>query len=114
MIDFNNLKVKKQFVFFFHVYIFCVAVSKEFFFFAHSYVPTTNVLDMKKITSNGEAPVLELLGIRSSSSLLLLTGPLWPRVVAPDRVLSMGQIELFEKVSNSSILSYREKTNDLC
>ena len=29
-------------------------------------------------------------------SLLSLPGPLWPLVVAPDRVLSMGQIELFD------------------
>ena len=27
-------------------------------------------------------------------SLLLLPGPLWPKVVAPDKVLSMCQIEL--------------------
>ena len=36
----------------------------------------------------------------------LLPGPLWPWVVAPDRVLSMGQIELFE------ILNYVQ-INDL-
>ena len=30
----------------------------------------------------------------STSSLPLLQGPLWPGVLAPDRVLSMGQIEL--------------------
>ena len=45
--------------------------------------------------SNGEAPVmLELWGIRSTSSLPSLPGPLWPGVAAPDWVLSMGQIEL--------------------
>ena len=33
--------------------------------------------------------VLELLGMRSTPSLPSLPGPLWPRVVAPDRVLSM-------------------------
>ena len=33
--------------------------------------------------------------MQNSSSLSLLPGPLWPEVVAPDRVLSMGQIELF-------------------
>ena len=32
--------------------------------------------------------------MRSSLSLLSLSGPLWPGVLAPDRVLSMGQIEL--------------------
>ena len=37
---------------------------------------------------------LELWGMRSIPSLLLLSGRLWPRVVAPDRVPSMGEIEL--------------------
>ena len=41
--------------------------------------------------SDGEFPVmLELWGMRSTPLLPLLLGPLWPRVVAPDRVLSMG------------------------
>ena len=39
--------------------------------------------------SDGEA-----LGMWSTLSLPLLPGPLWPRLVAPDRVLFMGQIEL--------------------
>ena len=34
--------------------------------------------------------------MRSTPLLLSLPGPLWPGVVAPDRVLSMGQIELFD------------------
>ena len=34
--------------------------------------------------------VLELWGMRSNPLLPSLPGPLWPRVVAPDRVLSMG------------------------
>ena len=38
--------------------------------------------------------MLELWGMRSTPSLPLLPGPLWLGVVAPDRVLSMGQIEL--------------------
>ena len=43
-----------------------------------------------------EAPVmLELWGMQSTPSLPLLPDPLWPRVVVPDRILSMGQIELF-------------------
>ena len=33
-------------------------------------------------------------GTWSTPSLLSLPGPLWPEVVAPDRVLSIGQIEL--------------------
>ena len=41
--------------------------------------------------SDGEVPVmLELWGMWSTPSLPLLPGPLWPRVEAPDRVLSMG------------------------
>ena len=47
--------------------------------------------------SDGEAPVmLELWGIQSTPSLTLLLSPFWPGVLAPDRVLSMGQIELFD------------------
>ena len=45
--------------------------------------------------SDGEVPVmLELWGMQKTPSLLLLPGPLWPEVVAPDRALSMGKIEL--------------------
>ena len=45
--------------------------------------------------SHGEVPVmLELCGMWSTPSLPSLPGPLWSGVVAPDRVLSMGQIEL--------------------
>ena len=49
-------------------------------------------IDLKQ--SDGEAPVTwEML---STSTLLLLPGPLWPGVLALDRVLSMGQVELFD------------------
>ena len=38
--------------------------------------------------SDGEVPVmLELWGMLSTPSLLSLPGPLWPGVIAPDRVL---------------------------
>ena len=37
---------------------------------------------------------LELWGMYSTPSLPSLAGTLWPGVVALDRVLSMGQIEL--------------------
>ena len=41
--------------------------------------------------SDGEVPVMqELRGTWSTRSLPSLPGPLWPRVVAPDRALSMG------------------------
>ena len=46
--------------------------------------------------SDGEAPViLELWGMQSTPSLPSLPGPLWLEVVAPGRVLPMGQIELY-------------------
>ena len=37
--------------------------------------------------------MLELWGMQSTPSLPSLPVHLWPGVVAPDRVLSMGQIE---------------------
>ena len=40
--------------------------------------------------------MLELWGTRSTPSLPSLLGPLLPGEVAPDRVVSIGQIELFE------------------
>ena len=47
--------------------------------------------------SYGEAPImLELCGMRGTPSLPLLPGQLWPRVGAPNRALSMSQIELFD------------------
>ena len=45
--------------------------------------------------SDSETPVmLGLWGMWSTPSLPSVRGPLWPGVVVPDRVLSMGQIEL--------------------
>ena len=45
--------------------------------------------------SDSEIPaMLELWGMRNTSSLPSLSCPLWPGVVASNRVLSMGQIEL--------------------
>ena len=40
--------------------------------------------------------MLELWGMQSTPSLASLPGPLWLRVVAPDRVLSMAQREQFK------------------
>ena len=40
--------------------------------------------------------MLELWGMWSTPSLPLLSGPLWPAVVAPDRIVSIDQIELFD------------------
>ena len=46
--------------------------------------------------SDNDTAALEIWGMRSIPSLPLLTGPLWLGMVVPDRVLSMGQIELFD------------------
>ena len=46
--------------------------------------------------SDGESLALEISGVWSTPSLTLLPDPLWPIAVAPDRVLSMVQIKLFD------------------
>ena len=49
--------------------------------------------DLKQ--SDGETSVmLELWGMRSTLLLPSFPGPLWPGIVAPDKFLFMGQIEL--------------------
>ena len=66
-----------------------------------------------KQSDRGVPVMLELLGIRSIPSLPLLPGPLWPRVVALDRVLSMDQIEikcvlmLNRIVRNRTVLTFK-------
>ena len=40
--------------------------------------------------------MLELWEMQSTLSLPSLPVPLWPGVIAPDKVLSMGQIKLFD------------------
>ena len=53
--------------------------------------PPNECPEYDTIQSNGEVQVmLGLWGTWSTHSLPLLPGPLWPRMVAPDRVLSMG------------------------
>ena len=57
--------------------------------------PANECLAYDTKQSGGEASVmLKLWGMRSTPLLPLHQGPLWPRMVAPDRALSMGQIEL--------------------
>ena len=47
--------------------------------------------------SDGEAPVmLQLWGMQNTPSFPSLPGLLWPGIVAPGRILSMDQIELFD------------------
>ena len=58
--------------------------------------------------SDGKAPgMLELWGMWSTPPPLpLLPGPLWPGVVAPERVLSIGQIERFNIQTNCKQMTY--------
>ena len=58
------------------------------------YTDCISVNDTKQ--SHSEAPAWELWGMWSTPSLSLLSGP---EVVASDRVLSMGQIELFDHLN---------------
>ena len=56
--------------------------------------PANKCFDNDFKQSDGVVPVmLELWGMQSTPSLPSLPAPLWSRVVAPDRVQSMGQIE---------------------
>ena len=44
--------------------------------------------------------------MQCTPSLLWLPGPLWPGVIAPDWVLSMGQIELFDNQTECQQMTY--------
>ena len=58
--------------------------------------------------SNAEVPVmLELWGMRSTSSLPSLPDPLWPWMLAPDRVLSMSYMyqSCYEPICYNNTLS---------
>ena len=58
-------------------------------------IPPPNECPRYDTKSDGEVPVTqEHLGMRSTPSLPSLPGPLRLGVVAPDRVLSMSQIDL--------------------
>ena len=49
--------------------------------------------------------MLVLWGRQSTLSLPSFPGPLWPRVGAPERVLSMGQIKLFVILSECKLMT---------
>ena len=51
--------------------------------------------------------MLELWVMQSTPSLPSLLGPLCPGVVAPDRVLSMGQIELNCVAKNRTVSIFK-------
>ena len=59
----------------------------------------TNVLDM---ILNKAPEIQELWKMQSSPSLPSLPGPLWPGVVVPEKVLSMGQIEILTLKLNAN------------
>ena len=65
---------------------------------------TKSLLAITQNCINGEAPVLELLGIWSIPPLTLLSGLLWSVLLAPVWVKSMGQIELFDHLRGSIII----------
>ena len=50
--------------------------------------------------------MIELWGMQSTPSLPLLPGPLCPDIVAPDRILSIGQIELFDYLNKWPMLNF--------
>ena len=57
--------------------------------------------------SDSEALVmLELWGMQKTPSMPSFLGPLWLAVLAPDRVLSMGQIELFDIYTEGKQMTY--------
>ena len=57
--------------------------------------------------SDNEAPVIiEVWLMRSIPLLPSHPGPLWPGVVTPDRVLSMGQIKLFDIWNESKQMTH--------
>ena len=51
--------------------------------------------------------MIDLWGVRSTPLLPLLLRPLWPGVVAPDRVLSMGKIELNHDISSLLVFTFK-------
>ena len=62
-------------------------------------LPTNKYPGYDTKPSDDEPSVLEFWEMWNISSLTLLLGPLWPRVVAPVRVPSLGQIKLFNHLS---------------
>ena len=62
--------------------------------------PPNECLDYVIKQSDGVARVLEILGMLSTTSLLLLPGPLWQGVVASNRFLGLDLFGGFYGISN--------------
>ena len=67
------------------------------------------VYDTKQSDSEA-SEMLELWGMWSTSSLPSLPGPLWPVVVAPDRVLSIKPNQTEPKQTHSNLWRALHKT----
>ena len=66
-----------------------------------------SVLDYDTKQSDSEVPVmLELWGMRRTPSLPLLPALLWPGMVAPDRALSIGYIELIAYIAKLNFFKW--------
>ena len=63
-----------------------------------------------KQSDDGIPVMLELYGMQRTPSLPSLPGSLWPGVIAPDRVLSMGQIELNCVGWDEIVLTFKLRT----
>ena len=74
------------------IYWFTFFKLQQFFFPLSIFI--INSFDFYLIFDGEASVMLEFRGMQSTPTLSLLPGPLWPGVVAPNWVLSMGQIEL--------------------
>ena len=50
----------------------------------------------------------------STLSLASLSGPLWPEEVVPDKVLSMGRIELFDTSNVCKQITVCKQNHKMC
>ena len=76
--------------------VFKSPANPQIAFFTHSPLSSQKKVSClwHQTASGGKVPVMELLGVWSMSLLLLLPGPLWPRVIIPIRIPFMGRMPL--------------------
>ena len=94
----NNFYIHSMWIYVtFPIYVSLVSwgcrIHQQHLWIGERQLPSNKCLGYDIKQSDGEAPDLEIWRMWSTPSLPLLLGSLWPRVVTPDRVLSMGQIE---------------------